>query len=70
MKWYIFNDYGDNYKVVLDHNTTARIKCNDDNKNISCKSNQFNPVVQDLKTAISPHFGICPVIAIPKSIIG
>ena len=28
MKWYIYKDLGDSYKMILDHNTTARIAWN------------------------------------------
>ena len=50
MKWYIFNDDGDNYTMILDHNTTARIKWNDDNKNVSYESSNLKAVVDDLVT--------------------
>ncbi len=33
MKWYIYGDDGTNYKMLLDHNTTARISFNTDNNN-------------------------------------
>ena len=49
MKWYIFNDDGDNYTMILDHNTTARIKWNDDDKNVSYEESNLYAVVQDLK---------------------
>ena len=49
MKWYIFNDDGDNYTMILDHNTTARIKWNDDNKNVSYEESNLYAVVEDLK---------------------
>ena len=37
MKWYVFNDKEGSgiVNVILDHNTTARIKWNDDNKNVA-----------------------------------
>ena len=38
MKWYIFDDSGDNYTMILDHNTTARIKWNDSNSNVAVGS--------------------------------
>ena len=50
MKWYIFNDDGDNYTMILDHNTTARITWNDDNKNVSYEESNLYAVVEDLKT--------------------
>ena len=50
MKWYIFNDDGNNYTMILDHNTTARIRWNDDNKNVSYEESNLYEVVQDLKT--------------------
>lgn len=33
MKWYIYDDSGDSYKMILDHNTTKTIAFNSDNKN-------------------------------------
>ena len=33
MKWYIYGDDGVNYKMLLDHNTTARISFNSGNNN-------------------------------------
>ena len=33
MKWYIYGDDGTNYKMLLDHNTTARISFNSSNNN-------------------------------------
>ena len=50
MKWYIFNDSGDNYTMILDHNTTARIKWNDSNSNVSYESSNLKAVVDDLVT--------------------
>ena len=50
MKWYVFNDEGENYTMILDHNTTARIKWNDDNKNVAYEESNLYAVVQDLKT--------------------
>ena len=49
MKWYIFNDDGDNYTMILDHNTTALIIWNDDNKNVSYEESNLYEVVEDLK---------------------
>ena len=53
MKWYIFNDDGNNYTMILDHNTTARIRWNDDNKNVSYEESNLYSAVQDLKTTSS-----------------
>ena len=49
MKWYIFNDDGDNYTMILDHNTTARITWNDEDKNVSYEESNLYEVVEDLK---------------------
>ena len=49
MKWYVFNDEGENYTMILDHNTTARIKWNDDNKNVAYEQSNLYAVVEDLK---------------------
>ena len=50
MKWYVFNDEEDSYTMILDHNTTARIKWNDDNKNVSYEQSNLYAAVQNLKT--------------------
>ena len=50
MKWYIFNDTGDNYTMILDHNTTARIKWNDSNSNVAYESSNLKSVVDNLVT--------------------
>ena len=50
MKWYIFNDDGDNYTMILDHNTTARIRWNDNGSNVPYEESNLYSVVQDLKT--------------------
>ena len=50
MKWYIFNDSGDNYTMILDHNTTARIKWNDSNRNVAYEQSNLKAVVDDLVT--------------------
>ena len=50
MKWYIFNDDGNNYVMILDHNTTARIKWNDSNSNVAYESSNLKAVVDDLVT--------------------
>ena len=31
MKWYIYDDFGDNYTMILDHNTTAELMWNSSN---------------------------------------
>lgn len=51
MKWYIYDDSGDNYKMILDHNTTARIKWNDDNINVAYELSNLKSVVTDLVTS-------------------
>ena len=48
MKWYIFNDDGNNYTMILDHNTTARIRWNDSNSNVAYESSNLKAVVDDL----------------------
>ena len=50
MKWYIFDDSGTTYKMILDHNTTARIKWNDDNINVAYEQSNLKAVVDDLVT--------------------
>ena len=50
MKWYIYSEDESNYTMILDHNTTARIKWNDDNKNVVYESSNLYAVVEDLKT--------------------
>ena len=50
MKWYIFDDSGDNYTMILDHNTTARIKWNDSNSNVAYESSNLKAAVDDLVT--------------------
>ena len=50
MKWYIYDDSGENYTMILDHNTTARISWNDDNINVSYEESNLYEVVEDLKT--------------------
>lgn len=37
MKWYIYDDSGDNYKMILDHNTTKMLTANNSNKNDNTK---------------------------------
>ena len=50
MKWYIFDDSGDNYTMILDHNTTTRIKWNDSNSNVAYELSNLKAVVDDLVT--------------------
>lgn len=50
MKWYIFNDSGNNYTMILDHNTTARIKWNNSNSNVAYDLSNLKVVVDDLLT--------------------
>ena len=50
MKWYIFNDDGNNYTMILDHNTTARVAWNDNGSNVPYEESNLYSVVQDLKT--------------------
>ena len=42
MKWYIYDDSGDEYTMILDHNTTARVKWNDDNINYAVTDDRAN----------------------------
>ena len=37
MKWYIYDDEGDTYKMILDHNTTAKVAWNSSNINTEMK---------------------------------
>ena len=50
MKWYIYSEDESNYTMILDHNTTARIKWNNNNKNVAYESSNLYAVVEDLKT--------------------
>ena len=50
MKWYIFDDSGDNYTMILDHNTTARIKWNGSKSNVAYEQSNLKAVVDDLVT--------------------
>ena len=47
---YIYSEDDSNYTMILDHNTTARIKWNDDNKNLAYEQSNLYAVVEDLKT--------------------
>ena len=48
MKWYIFKEDFDNYTMILDHNTTARIKWNDNNVNVSYENSNIKAEVDKL----------------------
>ena len=48
MKWYIYSEDESNYTMILDHNTTAKIRWNDDNKNVAYEQSNVYPLVQDL----------------------
>ena len=50
MKWYIYSEDENNYTMILDHNTTARIKWNDSNSNVAYESSNLKAVVDDLVT--------------------
>ena len=41
MKWYVFDDSGAYYTMILDHNTTPRIKWNDTNSNVIYSSSNI-----------------------------
>ena len=48
MKWYVIHDDGDMVSVISDHNTTARIKWNDDNKNVDYTNSNLKAEVDKL----------------------
>ncbi len=48
MKWYIYDDFGDNYTMILDHNTTAELMWNSSNKNVAYESTNLKTLVDDL----------------------
>ena len=53
MKWYIYAETDTEYKMILDHNTTARVQWNTEGstgKNVAYESSNIYPVVQELKT--------------------
>ena len=58
MKWYIYKDLGDSYKMILDHNTTARLNTsertgwNNDNINVEYKESNAYAEIQDLKKSV------------------
>ena len=53
MKWYIFDDSGDNYTMILDHNTTVRIRWYDNDINVAYEQSNLKAVVDDLVTTSS-----------------
>lgn len=52
MKWYIYGDDGTNYKMLLDHNTTARLSFNSGNNNSNSQAllNQLGTDTADWDT--------------------
>lgn len=52
MKWYIYGDDGTNYKMLLDHNTTARLSFNSSNNNSNSQAllNQLGTDTADWDT--------------------
>ncbi len=50
MKWYIFDDTGDNYTMILDHNTIARIKWNNEAIIVAYENSNLKPEVDNLVT--------------------
>ena len=67
MKWYIYNDSGSTYKLILDHNTTARIKWNDNNVNVSYDNSNLKTVVDSLKTV--NHWVVNPTLITTDEIV-
>ena len=53
MKWYVYDDSGTNYKMILAHNTTARIRWNDSNKNVSYNQSNVKNEVELLSEPVS-----------------
>ena len=49
MKWYIFDDSGKDYKLILDHNTTAGVKWNNKLKSVTYEKSKVKTVVDDLE---------------------
>ena len=47
MKWYIFNDDGDNYTMILDHNTTARVAWNLSGNNVDGMKEVLEALIND-----------------------
>ena len=52
MKWYVYNDSEDasTINMILDHNTTAKIKWNDNNVNVAYSESNLAPEVNKLVT--------------------
>ena len=50
MRWYVFDESGDTYKMILDHNTTARVKWDDYNSNVDYDSSNVKEAVDNLVT--------------------
>ena len=48
MKWYVFDDSDDNYTMILDHNTTARIRWYSSNKNVDYETSSVKTIVDEL----------------------
>ena len=53
MKWYIYDETESTYKMILDHNTTARIKWNDSNSNVAYENSNLKPLVDLLSTPVA-----------------
>ncbi len=48
MKWYIFDNSGDNYKMILDHNTENSIAWNSSNTNVAYELSGAYEAIQNL----------------------
>ena len=62
MKWYTFNDEGSNsstVNMILDHNTTATIPWNTNNKNVTYEDSDVKPEIEKLvsesKWSVTPR---------------
>ena len=62
MKWYTFNDSGANtstVNMILDHNTTATVQWNTNNKNVSYEDSDIKPEIEKLvsesKWSVTPR---------------
>jgi len=66
MKWYIYGDSGDDYTMILDHNTTARISWYDSNINVPYESSNLKLAIDDLVTVsgweVTPRLIAAPEI--------
>ena len=49
MKWYIYKEDRDNYKAILDHNTTALVQWNTYNSNVTLINSNIQPLIDELK---------------------